>query len=356
MKAKDLAKFFVGDIWRLHGLCDSIVSDRGPLFVADFWKAVCHCLQINVSLSTAYHPETDGQTENANAFMEQYLRLYIDYSQEDVYEWLPMAEFAANNAVNASTQVSPFFANKGFHPRMSFGPPRMTHRISPKHLREQTTAGNNFASKMAEVLDVLCMNLTHAREKQEKASSTNRSVAPAYRVGDEVFFDSRNIATSRPIRKLDCKFIGPFKITKLNNSHAYQLGLPFEYGKLHNVFHTSLLKPAPINPLPGQLNPSPLPVALDASGENLFAIEAILDSKRNKNKNKNKFYYLILWRSQGPEDKTWEPLENVVNATSSIQEFERRFPKKIKPTKSETERARKFARASMKKVSSNTNS
>ncbi|KAI0992409.1 hypothetical protein K3495_g15776, partial [Podosphaera aphanis] len=74
MKAKDLAKLFVRDIWRLHGLCDSIVSDRGPLFVADFWKAVCHCLQINVSLSTAYHPETDGQTENANAFMEQYLR------------------------------------------------------------------------------------------------------------------------------------------------------------------------------------------------------------------------------------------------------------------------------------------
>ena len=84
MKAKDLAKIFVRDVWRLHGLCDSIVSDRGPLFVAEFWKAVCHRLQINVSLSTSYHPETDGQTENANAFMEQYLRQYIDYSQNDV--------------------------------------------------------------------------------------------------------------------------------------------------------------------------------------------------------------------------------------------------------------------------------
>ncbi|KAI0992802.1 hypothetical protein K3495_g15382, partial [Podosphaera aphanis] len=124
MKAKDLAKIFVRDIWRLHGLCDSIVSDRGPLFVSDFWKEFCHRLQINVMLSTAYHPETDGQTENANAFMEQYLRQYIDYSQKDVYEWLPMAEFAANNAVNTSTKVTPFFANKGFHPRMSFGPPR----------------------------------------------------------------------------------------------------------------------------------------------------------------------------------------------------------------------------------------
>ena len=63
MKARDLAKLFVRDVWRLHGLCDSIVSDRGPLFVAEFWKAVCHCLQINVSLSTAYRPEMGGQTE-----------------------------------------------------------------------------------------------------------------------------------------------------------------------------------------------------------------------------------------------------------------------------------------------------
>ncbi|KAI0991941.1 hypothetical protein K3495_g16246, partial [Podosphaera aphanis] len=299
----------------------------GPLFIAEFWKAVCQCLEISVSLSTAYHPETDGQTENANAFMEQYLRQYIDYSQEDIYEWLPMAEFAANNAVNASTQVTPFFANKGFHPRMSFGSPRSALRTSPKNIREQITSGNDFASKMAEILEVLRSNLRYAKEKQEISSAANRSPAPAYRVGDEVFLDARNINTSRPIKKLDCKFIGPFRITKKVNSHAYQLQLTFEYGKIHNVFHTSLLRPAPTNPLPGQVNPPPPPIALDESGEKLYAIETILDSKRSKNK-KN-FYYLILWRSYDAEDKTWEPLKNVVNATASIKEFERRFPHKL---------------------------
>lgn len=202
MAAFELAKLFVRDIWRLHGLCDSIVSDRGPLFITEFRRAVCHCLQINVSLSTPYHPEIDGQTESANAFMEQYLRQYIDYSQKDVYEWLPMAEFAANNAVNSSTQVTPFVANKGYHPRISFGPPRPAHSISSKNVDEQIAAGNGFASKMADILEVLRSNLTCAREKQEDSSSANRSPAPAYRVGDEVFLDTRNITTARPFTKV----------------------------------------------------------------------------------------------------------------------------------------------------------
>ncbi|KAI1002662.1 Transposon Tf2-9 polyprotein [Podosphaera aphanis] len=117
MNAQELARIFIRDIYRLHGLPDFIVSDRGAVFVAEFWEAACHCLQINISYSTAYHPETDGQTENANAFLEQYLRHYINFAQNDWNEWLPMAEFAANDAVNASTSMSPFFANKRFHPR-----------------------------------------------------------------------------------------------------------------------------------------------------------------------------------------------------------------------------------------------
>jgi hypothetical protein len=340
MKASDLAKIFVRDIWRLHGLPDSVVSDRGPLFVSEFWRAVCHRLQIKISLSTAYHPETDGQTENANAYLEQYLRQYINYAQDDVFEWLPLAEFSANNAVNASTQVSPFFANKGFHPRMSFGPPRPLDRATSKKLREQTTDGNDFATKMADILDVLRTNLTTARAKQEDSANSNRSPAPAYRVGDEVFLDTRNITTNRPMKKFDHKFIGPFKVTKIINSHSYQIELPFEHELLYNTFHTSLLRPAPTNGLPGQTNPPPPPISLDENGEKLWAVEAILDSKRTK----AGFQYLILWRGYDPDDQTWEPLSHVVNAKASILEFERRFPRKIKPTKQEIDRAENAAK------------
>ncbi|KAI0990945.1 hypothetical protein K3495_g17242, partial [Podosphaera aphanis] len=140
MKAMDLANIFVRDIYRLHGLVDTIVSDRGPLFISDLWKAVCHRLQIKILLSTAYHPETDGQTENANAYLEQYLRNFINFSQNDWVDWLPLAEFAANNVVNVSTSVSPFFANKGFNPRMTISPPRTTDRASTAEIQ-----GNKFA-------------------------------------------------------------------------------------------------------------------------------------------------------------------------------------------------------------------
>ena len=159
MSAEDLAILFVREIYRLHGLPDSMVSDRGPLFVSALWKAVCHRLGTQILLSTAYHPETDGQTENANAYLEQYLRHFVSYAQDDWAQWLPMAEFAANNVVNASTSMSPFFANKGFHPRMSFGPPRTVERTAAKALKEATSEGNTFAHKMEDIPRELHTNL-----------------------------------------------------------------------------------------------------------------------------------------------------------------------------------------------------
>jgi hypothetical protein len=140
------------------------------------------------------------------------------------------------------------------------------------------------------------------------------------------------------MKKLDHKFIGPFTVSKVINSHAYRIDLPFEHDLIHNIFHTNLLRPAPNTPLPGQTNPPPPPVSLDANGEKLWAIEAILDSKRTK---KEGFQYLCLWRGYNPEDKTWEPLRHVVNARTSILEFERRFPRKLKPRKQEIDKAKK---------------
>jgi hypothetical protein len=105
MRAYDLAMLFVRDIWKLHGLPDSIVSDRGTLNVSEFWKAVCHRLQVKVDLSTAYHQQTDGQTEIANSYLEQYIRQYTTIAQDDWDEWLPLAEFAARNVVSATTGI-----------------------------------------------------------------------------------------------------------------------------------------------------------------------------------------------------------------------------------------------------------
>ena len=106
----------VKNIFTKHGIPDSIVSDRGAKFVSKFWQHVCSSLGIDRKLSTAYHPETDGQTERINSVLEQYLRIYVNYQQDDWSEWLPFAEFAYNNGDHSSTGTSPFFANYGFHP------------------------------------------------------------------------------------------------------------------------------------------------------------------------------------------------------------------------------------------------
>jgi len=115
-----LARLFRDNVWKLHGLPDSIVSDRGPQFTAGIMKELNRMLGIDTKLSTAFHPQTDGQTERMNQELEQYLRMFIDHRQEQWLEWLGMAKFTYNNKVHTGTKVSPFKANNGQDPRMGF--------------------------------------------------------------------------------------------------------------------------------------------------------------------------------------------------------------------------------------------
>ena len=113
---KDLALLFLTYVWRYHGLPKSIVSDRGPQFTSDFWLALCELLGTTAKLSMAYHPQMDGQSERMNAIMEQYLRAYVNYQQDNWVALLPMCQFTANNPFLESMKSSPFLANYGYHP------------------------------------------------------------------------------------------------------------------------------------------------------------------------------------------------------------------------------------------------
>jgi hypothetical protein len=113
-----LAQHFIMHVFSKHSLSNDIVSDRGHLFISKFWKSLCSALDIQVNLSTAYHLETDGQTECINQILEQYLKIFINYKQNDSTTLLPLTEFIYNNTPHSSTKVSPFFANKGYHPKL----------------------------------------------------------------------------------------------------------------------------------------------------------------------------------------------------------------------------------------------
>ena len=127
-----MARLFLDHVFRLHGLPETIVSDRGPQFISAFWEHLTTSLGIKRKLSTAYHPQTDGQTERADQDLENYLRRYVSWKQDDWARWLSVAEFAANASPSATTGISPFHAVYGYKPRMDFdiptGEPRtLTH-------------------------------------------------------------------------------------------------------------------------------------------------------------------------------------------------------------------------------------
>src|SRR5882724_4683209 len=116
--AEDLACIFLSQVFAKHGTPTNIISNRGKHFISRFWRSLFQLLGIKANLSMAYHPETDGQTERVNQILEQYLRVYINYQQDDWVNLLPLAEFAYNNTSHSATMVTPFFANKGFHPKL----------------------------------------------------------------------------------------------------------------------------------------------------------------------------------------------------------------------------------------------
>jgi len=118
--AKGLARLFRDNMWKLHGLPKSIISDRGPQFAAGLMRELNKMLGIESKMSTVFYSQIDGQTERINQELEQYLRMFIDYRQEQWLDWLGMAEFTYNNKAYLSTKILPFKENYGQDPRMGF--------------------------------------------------------------------------------------------------------------------------------------------------------------------------------------------------------------------------------------------
>ena len=313
--AKELSSLFITHIFRLHGLPLTIISDRGPQFAALFWKNLCRRLGIEPRLSTAFHPQTDGQTERMNAIMEQYLRAHVNYLQDDWADWLPLAEFAANNQASETTGTSPFFANKGFDPRCQFDLlPAATNDVNDR--RALTTS-----KTLAEIHNHLRAEINRANLRYQENADKHRLPSPNYQPGDLVWMNARNWKTRRPSRKLDNKRYGPLKIIAKVSPYAYRLELPPTM-KCHNVQHVSLLEPAANDPYPGQQSDPPPPVEID--GEDEYFIEAILDSRIHR----KKLQYMVKWVGYDMPD--WEPAE-LHSDSKAVDDFHKKYPDKPGP-------------------------
>ena len=190
LNPRQFARLFLKEIIRLHGIPRDIITDRGILFTAEFWKHTTKKLGIKRRLSTALHPQTDGQTERTNGILEQYLRAYINYHQDNWNELLPLAEFAYNNGYQEIIKTTPFYANYGINPE---------HQLITHMMTEKIT----LATSMKELHDTLRAEMATAQLQHKANYNRHRKPDPNHKSGDMVWFLPRNVHNTGPSKKLD---------------------------------------------------------------------------------------------------------------------------------------------------------
>ena len=274
--ATDLAHVFMEKVFARHGMPAEIISDRDKLFTSQFWQSLMDILGTKHKLSTAYHPQTDGQTERTNQVLEQYLRCYLNYEQNDWVRLLPMAQFAYNNSATP-TGISPFYANYGKHPNIS---------RDPRGLKPIADKAKITVSELHKLHKLLQQHLQEITMKTTVQANKKRTEGPALREGGMVYLVRKNIKTKRPSNKLDHTKLGPFRITKKIGKVNYRLNL-LENMRIHNVFYISLLELA----LAEALEPGPVEISPDDQ-EPMYEVDYILKHRNIKGET----CYLVYWK------------------------------------------------------------
>jgi hypothetical protein len=212
LRKEGLTRLYLLHVFSKHGIPSNIISDHSLLFTSDFITSLAQLLDMKLNFSTTYHPESDGQTERTNQSLEGYLWLYCNYQQDNWSDLLPIVEFAYNNSPHSTTQVSPFFANYGYHPRATLSLDVSVH----------DTNTHNFSRSLSELHDYCHEQVAISQSQNQVPADRLRSPIPDnLKPGAFVWLNSKNIKTKRPMKKLDHKRLGPFNIKSKVSNNAY---------------------------------------------------------------------------------------------------------------------------------------
>ena len=197
-----------------------IISDRDPCFTGKFWKSLFDLLGTDLRFSTAFHPQTDGQSERMIQTMENFLRLYIERRPADWSQHLALAEFAVNNVVNVAIGYTPFFLNSGDHPIV---PSILLHGGD---VSSRVEAVQTMVDQMKTALEEAQANVSVVANWAKVYADASRR-EEKYELGDEVVLATRHLRVNEHLPvKLRRRWIGPFSIAKVISSVAYRLNLP----------------------------------------------------------------------------------------------------------------------------------
>ncbi|KAK3572216.1 hypothetical protein QTP86_027122 [Hemibagrus guttatus] len=310
-------------VFRNFGLPEDIVSDRGSQFTSRVWGSLCARLGIGVSLSSGYHPQSNGQAEWLNQEIGRFLRSYCSREQHRWSEFLPWAEYAQNSLIHSSTGLTPFQCVLGYQPPLFpwSGEPSDVPAVEEWYCQSQ------------ELWERTHVRLQRAVRRQRIQADQRRRPHPSYQVGQRVWLSTRNLRLRLPCKKLSPKFIGPFEIVRQVNPVAYRLRLPASY-RICPTFHMSLLKPA--HPAVGEARTGEEPPPpLDIEGTPAYQVRALLNSRRVR----SRLQYLVDWEGYGPEERSWVDSGDILDP-SLIEDFHRAHPERPGPRARECPRRR----------------
>lgn len=316
ISAADTASLFFTHIVCRFGFPKVLISDRDSKFTSTFWQTLWKLTKTKFNMSSSFHPQTDGATEIINKVLKQMIRAYTDEKQTNWAEHLPYFEFAYNNSINSTTKYTPFFLLYGQHPHL---PNIITTSPLPPLIGNANV--ETLLSDLQNTIQQVKINISKAQQSQTKYYNQHHQ-PHVFKLNEKVLLDSSNISVDKlGSAKLNDKFIGPYKIIKVNSDHSYTLQLPPHF-RIHPTFHVSKLRPYhSSSTFAREQDDRPEPI-ITPSKELMYEVESIVDSRTVKINNKNQKQVLVKWKHYPSSENTWEPLDKI---SKQIPEMIRAF-------------------------------
>ena len=303
-----VAKLFKDHVYRHHGLPQVIISDRDPIFMSKFWDTLFKLLNTKITPSSAYHPQTDGQTEIVNRKVEEMIRAFSKFDKTNWDENIVDFEVAYNSSVHSTTLFTPFFLNYGIHPRT----------IPIQTLSSNIPAVGSFIKNTQKNIRFAQENIRKSNEAAARYANKRRS-PHQFKINDEVWLSTKNLSLEDGSgnRKLHPKYCGPFKITEKINDVTFRLDLskPMLKRGVHNAFHVNLFRP--FVPDEFDRHPKPPPPLQFEDSHKEFEVESILSHRKYRGQSQ----YLVKWKGYPDHENTWLYTKDLKNCQELLQEY-----------------------------------
>ena len=321
LSQEGFAKLFVERVVNVYGLPEVIISDRDKRWATIFWKSVVSNYGSVMALSSAHHPQTDGQTEILNATIEQMLRAYVSSDRENWSSWLSVLTYSYNSSVHSSTKYSPNFLLMGYNPRTSVSAivPEIDPALRP-FLPSQSA--EDFVEAIETHRSLAKDAIALAQDRQAKAYDKKRRPIEELEVGDYALVNPHSlelIDITGTGRKLVQRMIGPFEVVEKINPMVYRLRLPDTYS-MHPVFNMEHLKK--YTPSPEEFGErTELPPTRELRASEEYEVEAILGHRLVGKKRANRRMFLVRWKDYGPADDSWVSEYDLRNSSQLKRDY-----------------------------------